>query len=138
MNEPSLWIVAVDDRRTRLLRGFGLRGGRVRLEQVDTLENPWRALTRASSGGKLQQRNIEFRQRWAGEIGRWLGEQAHEHGFASFELLAPPRLSVALRREIPADLAEGVSEHSLDVGGLKPERLETHPEVSKLFLSQAG
>lgn len=142
------WILAVDDQRARLIRGRAQGAGRfkrVRLDLVAEIENDWRALQKPTGAGQHSARAgeqllrlTEFRQRFASEVGRWFRELSVVHGIQAIQLLAPPRLTVMLRREYLPDLAPHVCEHRIDVGNLGLERLESRPEVSALLQRSAG
>ena len=149
MNDREVtWILVVDERGARLLRGRASGSGNtrfLRLERVAEIENSWMELceTKSSTGpstsnGDQRRRRAEFLQRYAAELGRWLAEEAREHGILELELFAPLPLALVLRRERPQGFSARIHEHQLDLGRLTPERLETHPAVCALFRSQAG
>lgn len=149
MNQrQATWIVVCDDHATRLLRGWATGSAsskRLRLEKVEELVNPWSALEQPPGprddsperGSERLLRLTEFRQRYAGEISRWLQEVVHQHEIESIELFAAPRLTVMLRRELHPDLAARIEEHRVDVGNQRLDRLETNSDLVDLF-SAAG
>lgn len=144
IDREPVWMLIVDDREGRLLRGrrAATRTRRRRLDLIDALENPWRELDRSAERvsatpprdeAEEVRRRAEFLGRYAGDLSRWLEAQVRQHGIDELDVFASPRLVGALRHSCSPKLAERIAHHVNDLGRMSLDDLERHPSIVDLF-----
>lgn len=138
-----IWILIVDDRRARLLRGRATgtaRSPRLALSPVAELENGWAELDRdrtsAANRDEPLGRRAELTQRYVSDLQRWIQAQVRSAGIRELDVFAGSGLMVPMRRAWPADLA--VSEHERELGRLERGALEGHDAVLGLVRKVAS
>jgi len=126
-----IWILIVDDRRTRLMRGRATgsaRAPRLVLAPIAELENGWAELDRDRTTGANRDvplsRRAELTQRYVSDLQRWIVAQIRSAGIRELDVFATSGLIVPLRRAWPNDLT--VNEHEQQLGRLERSALEGH------------
>lgn len=144
-NANALWIVVLDSRRGRLLRGQTVPPGRAHLEVLETIENEeeehehGRPSPRRSKDGHSYadwgHEDDEQLQRNARRVAGWIDTQRKSHGIDRLTVFSPPRFAGALRTQYAASLAKSIDQKQLDLGNLEPGELVKHPAIAEMFRS---
>lgn len=147
MFEERIWMVVLDDRQGRLLRGQRVRthdgeNWRLRLEEVKSIENAFVELEDSGSAPEdahgAGSRAAELHARYAVEAVQWLTKEAQVQGIEQLEVFAPGRLAALLRSMYPVALERVVKNHSFDGSAASVKELERHAALLEVVEARAS
>lgn len=136
------WILAVDHRLGRLVRGQ-VTQGHAHLEEVARLVNdapvpehhPASALAGHGSHAyaSLHHETEELRSRWATTVAAWLARSISAS--ERVHVVAPGHLLGALRQAWPSHLQRRIDEHEGEFSALTASELVRHPTIARLLVA---
>ena len=148
MNEPllDLWILVVDHRAGRLLRGSLTAQGSAHFAEAGAIasvpaeKQHGRPSPKKGKDGHAyaswRHEAEELRRRHAQAVAGWLAQMVATLGIARVLVFAPAHLLGALRAAWSADLAPRIEEHAGDLNYLTLRELGHHPVLARHLLAR--
>jgi protein required for attachment to host cells len=137
------WLLLVDSRRARLLRGHLTRHARPHVQEEARLDFQFqesehgRPSPRINKDGhsyaSRRHENDQLEARFAREVSSFVQNKVDELQVPRLFLFAPAKFLGMLRKSIPARLADRLVEHEGEFAHLSEAQLAVHPEVARLI-----
>lgn len=133
-DEKQIWVAALGYHRARLWRGQWVQSGsgRLHLERIDEVRNPWEELIEDFDSAELPGeggRDAEFLARYAGDVARWLNAAVRKHEVPDLLVFSPTRLWALLRPSASLPTALETHQFGEDLSVLSQADLERHESV---------
>ncbi len=137
------WLLLADSRRARLLRGHLTRHARPHVQEEARLDFQFQESEHGRPSPRINKDGHSYASRpheedqlaarFAREVSSFVQDKVDEPHVPRLFLFAPSRFLGALRKSIPARLAERLVEREGELTHLSEAQLAAHPEVARLI-----